>query len=153
MKRAGLSLIELVIVVLVMGIIAAIISIRFTDSLTHHRLDSAAKLVAQDVQTAANGARTRSTPVTVVFDTTAEKYTFTGLEHPSRPGKPYVVDVKDIWNVEIESTDFKSATPLKINAFGYVEKRGKVKLRIGTGKTDNRELTVTETGEVEVKAP
>ena len=85
------TLVELVIVVLIMGILAAAAAPRFFDSLTYHRVETAARRVKADFQRLRQTARLTSSPQTITFhDATA--YTMSAdvvdPDHPASKSTP-----------------------------------------------------------------
>jgi prepilin-type N-terminal cleavage/methylation domain-containing protein len=66
-RRTGLSLIELTITMLVIGILGAIGSIKYAEALGEHQAKALADTVRETLQAAKHGAQIRSTPVTVTF--------------------------------------------------------------------------------------
>ncbi len=86
-RRTAFSLIELTVVILILGIIAAVAQPRYTAALASFRLDSAAQRVVQDLQWAATRARVTSQAVLVRFHDDAPEafYRFENLAGPMQP--------------------------------------------------------------------
>src|SRR5688572_17342740 len=92
-SRSGMSLIELVVVMLILGILAAAGTSRYADSLAFHRVQRTAQRIAADIDTARHLARSQSQQVTMQFSATG--YTVTGVANPNRPQQPWVVTLDD----------------------------------------------------------
>jgi prepilin-type N-terminal cleavage/methylation domain-containing protein len=137
--RTGLSLLELVVVMLAIGIIAVAGSLRYADALIHHRLQSAAQAITAELQGVSALARTRSQSVTISVDPIAETFTVSGIENPDASSRPYIVNVQNRFACEIERSDFPIASPLIVNAFGHPSKAGAIVLKIGVSE---RSITV-----------
>lgn len=87
------SLIELVVVVLVMGILAAAAVPRIASSIAYYRIESAAKQIQSDLELARESARYAGNNRTVTFDVSTNSYTLAGVAHPNRPRQTYVVNL------------------------------------------------------------
>src|SRR5687768_15556122 len=84
--RRGMSLIELVVVMFILGILADAGTSRHADSLAHHRVARTAQRIAADIDTARNLARSQNQQVSIQF--TATGYNVTGVANPNRPQQP-----------------------------------------------------------------
>ncbi len=94
--RHGISMLELMIVTMVMGIMAAVAAPRFAESVQYHRLEMAAKRVVADLESARSIAYTTGTSPTVRFDVNGAIYQLVGMSDPDRPTLVnYTVDLSD----------------------------------------------------------
>ena len=114
-RRTGLSLVELTITMLVIGILAAVGSLKYADLLAEHRAEMCRQIVLENLQAAQQGARTRSTSVTVTFQKNKSTYTITGLPNPNHPSKPYVQNMADTAAGMQASNNYT----VTFNGFGY----------------------------------
>ena len=93
-QRAGFTLVELVITVLIMGILAAVAAPKFADSLSRFRVEAAAKRVAADLQLARREAQSGSASRTVQFNFPGlDRYTLVGMQDLNHPNQGYEIDL------------------------------------------------------------
>jgi prepilin-type N-terminal cleavage/methylation domain-containing protein len=85
------SLIELVIVMLIMSIFAAVAAPKFHNSLLFHRVESAARRLKADIDMARQRARLTSASQTVTFANSS--YTVSGAQGLDRPSNTYTVSL------------------------------------------------------------
>ncbi len=83
--RKGFTFIEMVIVVLIVGIVAAIAAPRYSASLERFRVEAAARKIAADLERARGNARSTGTSRTVEFDVALNQYTLVGVRDLNRP--------------------------------------------------------------------
>jgi Tfp pilus assembly protein FimT len=86
-----MSLIELTMSVMVMGILAAIAMPIYSNSLLKYRSEVAAQRIVQDLTQAQRLARLSNSNRTITFDATTNSYTVSGLTSLNRPGAAYTV--------------------------------------------------------------
>ncbi len=140
--RAGVSLIELVIVVLIMGILAAAAAPTFFGSLTYHRVETAARRVKADLQRLRQTARLTSSTQSITFhDATA--YTMSAdIVDPDHPGGVYSVDLAEPpYELETMTIDFGGDTSLTFDGYGTPSSGGTVVL-----SADDYACTITLDG-------
>jgi prepilin-type N-terminal cleavage/methylation domain-containing protein len=144
------SLIELTLVLVIMGIMAAIAAPRYARSLARYRTDMAARRIASDLQVAQNRARSSSTSQTITFDTTASTYTIVGMTAPDRPGQSYVVNLKDDpYLATIGTVNFGGGGTLTFNGYGDPDSAGTITLT--SGDVTRQVLLAGDTGNVTLK--
>src|SRR6056297_2096158 len=73
-KRRGLSLLELTVVLLLLGIVAAVAQPKFSETLSRYRVEAAAARLQSDLVYAQTLARVRSRATTVRFFVAAEGF-------------------------------------------------------------------------------
>jgi prepilin-type N-terminal cleavage/methylation domain-containing protein len=128
--RGAVTLVELVIVMLIMGILAAAAAPTFYESLAYHRVESAARRVKADLQRLRQAARLTSSPQSITFDG-ATAYTLSedvaDLDHPSQTysvdlaARPYQLDVVTI--------DFGGDSSITFDGYGNPSRGGSLVLR------------------------
>jgi type II secretion system protein H len=116
MPGGGFTLIEVILVVLIIGIAAAVV-VPMMSSAGSLQIRAAANMVAADLEYAKSMAISRGQPYSVVFDKTTEKYQVVDqnnnvITHPVKKGFNYVIDFRndgrldqvDIFNVSFDGT-------------------------------------------------
>jgi prepilin-type N-terminal cleavage/methylation domain-containing protein len=116
----GFSLVELVMVVVIIAILAAMAVPRFGDSLAHRRVEAAARRIAADLALAQRRAKATSASHTVVFNTGGHAYVVEGAQDLDHPGDVYEVSLADDpYRAVITAIVLGADTPRKIVFDGY----------------------------------
>lgn len=150
-RRRALTIVELVVVVLVMGMLAAVATPAFLDSLLFHRVESAARRVKADLELARHTARLTSATQSVSFTTIG--YTLNNVPNASdKPNAQYVVDLAappfELDSVAANFPLFVPTTSISFDGYGAPSSPGTVVL-----KCKRHECTVAldgTTGEVTI---
>ena len=128
----GFSLFELLVVLSIIAIVAALAVPRYANSVGRYRADAAAKRVAADLTLARAKARAASNGQSVTFNTTAGTYTVSGVRNLARPSAIYTVDLSGSpYMVTIDYADFGGAPQAQFDMFGTPQWAGTVKVRSG----------------------
>jgi Tfp pilus assembly protein FimT len=129
---------EMVIVVMVMGIMAAAATPAFLNSLIHHRLEAAAQRVRVDIELARHTARLTSTTQSLTF--TGTSYTISGgTNHLDSASAAYVVKLGDPpFDIESVSASFNGGQTISFNGYGAPAGSGTIVLT-----ANDRMITVT----------
>jgi len=133
-RSAGFSLVELVVVVMVLGVIAAIAAPRFGHAASSHRVDAAQKKIQLDLEYASQVARARSEAVVIEFDLDTDSYTLVGIKDPLNPGRDYTVFLNEApYSSRITDVRFSgtSVTSLTLNGHGVVDTEGVIRIESG----------------------
>ncbi len=131
-RRTGLSLIELVIVVLIVGIAGAVAVPRFADSLAYRRARSAAERIRADFELARRKARMASQDQLVQFDAAAHAYTLVGAADLDHPDREYQVRLWEApYGAAIVSADFGGDADLVFDGHGMPDSGGAVVIQSG----------------------
>lgn len=128
--RRGFTLVELVLVMLIIGVIAAIAAPRFAQASARQQLAAAAKRVESDLEKARHQARASSNWVTVRFNTAANSYQYA----PQVGDNTYTVQLNESpYDVALDAAEFGSGSDVSFNGFGFPTNAGKVALKSGAG--------------------
>ena len=142
-QRRAFTLIELVIVVLIMGIMAAAGVPRFVDSLSCHRVEAAAKRVLADLKLARSQAKQGSVNQSVQFTPSTDSYSLPGLDDMDHPARTYAVKLSDgPFQATIVSADFGGDAEIIFDGYGVPDSGGSVVLAVGG---QQRTITVDAT--------
>lgn len=128
--RQAFSLAEIVMVLAISGLMAAVAIPRLGSATARYQLDYAAKRVASDLERARTNARMASAAQTVTFNLTTNQYVVTG---PGTSGTT-VNMAADPYRVKIASTSFGSPAVATFDAYGLPAAGGTIVLSAG-GRT------------------
>lgn len=147
--RAGLSLVELIVVMLILSILAAAGSSRYADALARHRVQRSAERIAADIETARHVSRSRSQAVRLTFDTLNHRYTLTGIESPDHPRGTFTVSLLDTaLSSRLSAASFGGDGVLEFNESGMPDSGGS--LTLISGDRSQTVTVVADTGAVTV---
>ena len=143
----GLSLIEIVVVVTILAIVAAVGGTRYLDSLALHRARGTARRIAADLETARHAARSRSVPVSISFDAVGNRYTIVGIANPDHPSGVNSVELADgPLQSDLTAAAFGGDATIIFNAFGMPDSGGT--LTVQSGGTAQTVTVIAGTGAV-----
>jgi type II secretory pathway pseudopilin PulG len=121
------TIIEVVIVVLIMGILTAVATPKFFDSLLFHRVESAARRVKSDLELARTQARLTSASQSITFANSV--YTLSNTTSLDKPGAIYSVDLKkQPFSLDSATPNFSNATTISFDGYGTPSSGGTVVL-------------------------
>lgn len=92
-RRGGLTLIDVTLTIMIIGLLAAVGAPRFAHTLDRLHVEAGAQRVVADLQRARQHAKSRGAPQSVVFTIASHTYELVGMHGGNRPGQPYVVDL------------------------------------------------------------
>ena len=101
--RSGLTLIELTMVLLIMGILTAVAAPRLTSQLNRHSVGSIRSLIETDLKAAQQEALTTSSSVTFSIDRLRNLYTITARRSGTATVLKTIRIGADPWNSQITS--------------------------------------------------
>jgi Tfp pilus assembly protein FimT len=144
-------MVELVIVIMVMAIMAAVAMPTFVNSLMHHRVEAAAHRVKCDLELAQHTARLTSAAQSITFSGTS--YTMSaGVKAFDDPGSVYVVDLADEpYQIGGVTANFSNLQSISFNGYGAPASGGTVviacsgRLATVTLNAATGEVTITST--------
>lgn len=127
-RRCAVTIVELIIVIMVMSIMAAVAAPAFFETLLHHRVESAARRVKADLELARQTARLTSATQSLTF--TGSSYAMSaaaeGLDNPSAV---YAVDLAAApFELEAAIANFNGAKTVSFDGYGMPSSSGTVEL-------------------------
>jgi len=130
-RPRAFSLVEMVMVLTIISLAAAIAVPRFTHAVNRRTADSAARRIVQDLALARQHARVTSSDISVNFRNTPG-YEIKNLPDPNNPNESYTVDLKGApYNVSQWEVDFAGAREVSFDMYARPSRRGTIVLRIG----------------------
>jgi type II secretion system protein H len=147
-KSNGFTIMELMVVLLIMGIVAAVATPSFYASLRYHEIETAARRVALDLKQAQHAARVKSVPQSLTF-TNATTYALSSGGSLQGSGQAYAVDLsKTPYELDSVTLNLGGATSVVFDGYGNASVGGTMVLQIGdktrtiTLNQSNGEITV-----------
>lgn len=141
-QHGGFTLVELVLVLVITGVLAAIALPRFAQAAERQRISIAAKRVEADLELARSRARAASQTVTVIFDLGDSAYTLDAVG-----GEGFKVQLDEApYGVKLSDAVFNTATSVSFNGYGIPNTGGSITLSNSNGQSIYLELTAS--GEV-----
>lgn len=145
----GFSLVEIVLVIAILALVAAIAVPRYSNSIMRYRAESAARRVAQDLALAQAHAANAGRPQPVYF--VARGYQMPGMPHLNGKGNgDYTVDLgADAYGVTRVAAEFGGDGRVTFDLYGSPDTGGSVVVEVG----DVRRIVVLhpDSGRVEIK--
>ncbi len=131
-NSCGFTLVEIVMVILLLGIIAAIAVPRFSDSLADLQAAAIARQIAQDIATVRRVARVTSTTKSISFDSADQTYTLNGVSNPDRRSDAYVVSITThAPQATFGVINLGGDALLTFNGFGLPDSGGTIDVQVG----------------------
>ena len=134
-----MSLIEVTIVILIIGVLAAVAAPRFSDTFRGIQLEAAALRLAADIDFVRNTAINESRDVTIVFDNDRSSYQSNDVDSPERPGERLQVSLPLVYDDSVSLVaDFDTTSTLTFDyegvphAAGAQMVSGQITLRSGS---------------------
>ncbi len=128
----GFTLVEMIIVMLIIGIIAAVSAPRMIDALSFHRVESAATRVRADLRLARKCARANSQTQAVQFTVATNSYVLPGISGLDHPGQDYQVDLHQApLQANLTFANFGGNQVIVFDGYGLPDNPGTVVLQVG----------------------
>jgi type IV fimbrial biogenesis protein FimT len=129
-RRRAVTIIELVVVVMVMGIMAAVAAPAFFETLLYHRVESAARRLKADLQLARQTARLTSATQSLTF--TGTSYTLSAaIDAFDNPGDIYAVNLAaEPYGIPSVAANFNNTQVISFNGHGVPSSGGTVVLQL-----------------------
>jgi len=129
---AAFTLLELVIVVAVLGTLAAVAVPRYADFLAEQRVAAAARRLVADLALAQRTAKMAGAPQTVTFNVAADRYTLVGMPDPDRANTEYTVVLSaDPYGAKITAISLGGDNALVFDGYGVPDSSASVFVRVG----------------------
>ncbi len=118
--RTGVTLLELVVVVLLLAIVSTIAVPRLTSTLSSTAASTAAQRISRDIYLVRSWARITSQSQSITFDTVGNTYTLSGVPNGNSAASANTVALADgTLNATLSSASFGAgSTRLTFNGFG-----------------------------------
>jgi prepilin-type N-terminal cleavage/methylation domain-containing protein len=131
-RPQGYSLIELVLMLAIIGILAAIAGPRYANSLTLYHVSAAANRIAGDLNLARWQAKISSSGQTVVYSVASNSYSLPGMAAPPGQSSPYTVGLAtDPYDSTLLTATFGASSTMSYDRFGQPASGGSVTVQCG----------------------
>jgi prepilin-type N-terminal cleavage/methylation domain-containing protein len=135
-KVSGFSLPELVTVILLIGISAAIVMPRYSAALCNYRVSAAARRLVADLAYAQSVAKSSSSTCTITFNPNANSYQLSGTAVYGASNATSSVSLQaDPFQATFASISLANASPtLTFNGYGIPSTGGTIVIQSGTAQ-------------------
>lgn len=141
-RPRAFTLIELVVVIVIMAIMAAVTIPRFASASNRYRVDAAVQQILADVNMTAAVANRASASRTISFDPDNDRYTLVGQASPSDPAQDWIIELGlEPFGVNLARVTFGADDDLPISGHGLLAESGE--LTVTAGRTA-RKLIFTQ---------
>ncbi len=142
-------MIELVIVVLIVGILAAVAAPRYLDTLANYRADATARRIVADLQIAKRRAQQTSTSQTIAFYVDDNRYEITGMNDLDRSNKVYEHRLGEgVSQAKLVSANFGGSSTFVFDIYGQPSSAGTIVFNAGSS-----DLTIELEASGRINAP
>ena len=120
--RFGFTFVEIFIVILVLGILAAVAAPQFDSWIQQSRVRSASQTLVADLAHASTAARTQGQEITVQFDFVKNGYQIPSLAHPRKPLERFSVLMNE---GPLHATITEGTDSIVFDKYGHAKADGK----------------------------
>ncbi len=132
-RSPGFTLMELVLVLAITAILAAIAAPRYGHSAARYKADLAAQRVMADLALAQSTARAGSSSRAVVFNLDTNNYSIQGWTSMQDGATPYVVNLSEPpYEATLLDVDFNGTSTITYNGWGQPSSGGSIVLQAGS---------------------
>ena len=148
--RAGFTLLELVLILVILATLGAIAAPRYANALDRYHADATARRIVADLELARATARNTSASVTVTFDPGMNTYVMTGVDSLDHPGNNATLLLSNApYRSQLVSTGLGGDDEIVFDGFGVPDIGGVVLIQCGA---ESRTIAVdNETGVASVQ--
>jgi len=131
-NRRGFSLLEIVFVVAIFAVLAAMAVPRYGRATARYRADVAARRIAADIALTRKSARSAGAKRTLSFSVASGEYSVAGLADLRDSSADYRVDLKARpYEARMLSADFGGDAELVFDGYGAPDSGGRVRVQVG----------------------
>ena len=132
MKTRAFSLVEMILILVIIALMAAIAAPRYSQFIANQQIEGAARRVSADLALAQHDAKQSSSSRTVTFDLITSSYQLYGVKDPNRVGRDYQVKLsEEPYRARIVSASFGGNAQLVFDGFGSPDTGGSVVIGVG----------------------
>ena len=137
MNRGGFSILELVLILAIIAVVAAIATPRYASSLSNYRCEAAAQRIIRDLGVARAEARSGSTNITVTFNVNSNNYGIAGVASLESASASASLTLSDApYYAQLLSAAFGGDEVVTFDGYGLPDSGGTVVVGVG-GVTRN----------------
>ncbi len=127
------TIVEAVMVVFIIGVVAAIALPRYAAFTAQRKVEAAARRIVADLSLARRHARSSSAAQTVDFDIADDFYELVGMADPDHPGEGYRVELRgDPYSADLDSATFDTGNQIVFDGYGNPDSGGTVVVKVGS---------------------
>lgn len=131
-RRRGVTLAELTIVVLIIGILSAATMPKLIDSVEYFHVEAAARRIKQDLEMARRHARTKGVSQAVEFNSASSTYEMPNVPDLNHPSSHYSVDLtRAPYASLIDAVNFNGTETVTFDGYGVPSSAGIIELEAG----------------------
>jgi len=148
-SSAGFSIVEIVIVLMIISIMAAVAAPKFADAYMYHKVESAARRIKADLKLTRRVAMAKSQIHTFEF-VTSTKYQLTGIASADHTARGIVVDLaQSPYEMATVTFDLGGDTSVSFNGHGIADSDAQIDIAVGG---HSRQITLdAESGVVTIQ--